>query len=349
MEQNPWDLPEPPEARPVRTATAWKPVIIIAIVAAVLLLSRVLPIPLFYAYMPGPVRDVTKLVEIVDEKTYSSEGELLLTTVGVDLQVTFAEWFGSLFDPTRTIILKEQLTQGRSLEELQRFERDEMAESKQHAMEVALTALGYAEPEGDGARVVETVQSSPAEGVLLKGDQIVGVDGTKVGTTCDVGRAINEHDVGDQMKLVVERDGRREPIEVELAENPEAPGTAFIGIAMEDINYEFDPGLEVNIDTDEIGGPSGGLMLTLALYDRLTPSDLTGGRMIAGTGTIDCDGGVGPIGGIEQKVAGAEDRGAEIFLAPLGNSEAAEEVAGDLEIVAVGTFDDAVEYLEGLD
>jgi PDZ domain-containing protein len=349
MQQNPWDLPEPSDAKPVTTGRTWKPFIILGVLAIIVLLARILPVPLFYAYMPGPVRDVNQLVAIEDAETYTSEGKLLLTTVGVDLQVTFAEWFGSLFDRTRTIILKEQLTQGRSLEELRRFEEEEMQESKRHAMEVALSALGLAEPEGDGARVVETVERSPADGVLREGDEIVKVDGSDVATTCDVGRAINEHDVGEEMSLVVDRDGRRETLDVELADNPQAPGTPLVGIVMEDINYSFDPGLAVDIDTDEIGGPSGGLMLTLALYDRLTPEDLTGGRVIAGTGTIECDGGIGPIGGIEQKVAGAENEGAQIFFAPLGNSEAAEEVAGDLRIVAVGTFDDAVDYLEGLD
>jgi Lon-like protease len=349
MQQNPWDLPDPPDAKPVSTGRTWKPFIIAAILAAIVLLSTVVQIPLFYAYMPGPVRDVNKLVAIEDAETFPSEGKLLLTTVGVDLEVTFAEWFRSMFDPSRTIILKEQLTQGRSLEELRKFEEDEMAESKRHAMEVALSALGLAEPQGDGARVVETVDGSPADGALQTGDQIVEIDGQQIDTTCDVGAAINAHDIGEEMSLVVDRGQDRETVDVELAENPQAPGTAFVGISMEDINYRFDPGLAVDIDTDEIGGPSGGLMLTLALYDRLTRSDLTGGRIIAGTGTIECDGGVGPIGGIEQKVAGAEQEGAEIFFAPLSNSEAAEEVAGDLEIVAVGTFDDAVEYLEGLD
>ncbi len=117
---------------------------------------------------------------------------------------------------------------------------------------------------------------------------------------------------------------------------------------MDDVNRKFDPGFDISFDTGKIGGPSGGLMMTLALYDQLTPDDLTGGRKVAGTGTIGCDGGVGPIGGIEQKIAGAEEAGAEIFLAPAGNAAAAERVAEDIEVVSVATFDDALRYLEGL-
>jgi PDZ domain-containing protein len=95
--------------------------------------------------------------------------------------------------------------------------------------------------------------------------------------------------------------------------------------------------------------PSGGLMMALTLYDLLTPDDLTRGRAIAGTGALECDGGVVPIGGIEQKVAGAEQEGAEIFLSPAGNVEAARRAADDIEVVAIARFEDALEYLDGLD
>jgi Lon-like protease len=114
------------------------------------------------------------------------------------------------------------------------------------------------------------------------------------------------------------------------------------------VNRRFDPGLAVEFATGKIGGPSGGLMMTLALYDQLTPDDITGGRTVAGTGTIACDGGVGAIGGIEQKVAGAEEAGAEIFLAPAANVPAARKVARDIEVVSISTFDEALRYLEGL-
>jgi PDZ domain-containing protein len=88
-------------------------------------------------------------------------------------------------------------------------------------------------------------------------------------------------------------------------------------------------------------------MFALALYDRLTPADLTFARDVAGTGTIDCAGGVGPVGGVEQKVAAAERHGADVFLAPLGNVDAARAASTDIEIVGVATFDDARRYLEG--
>jgi PDZ domain-containing protein len=115
------------------------------------------------------------------------------------------------------------------------------------------------------------------------------------------------------------------------------------------LHFKFDPGVKVDFKTGRIAGPSAGLMLSLALYDLLTPEDLTAGHEIAGTGTLECGGGVGPIGGIQQKVAGAKAQGAEIFLAPLANVDEARVVADGIEIVPIGTFRDAIEYLGTLD
>jgi PDZ domain-containing protein len=183
---------------------------------------------------------------------------------------------------------------------------------------------------------------------LEPGDVIVSVDGQSVETPCDVGRAVDAVEIGDEISIVVRRDGKTQETTFRTITNPEDPKSAFLGIAMEPINYRFDPGVKVEFATGEIAGPSAGLMFSLALYDRLTPEDLTAGRRIAGTGTIRCDGGVGPIGGIEQKVAGAQNKGAEIFLAPQANFADAKAVADDIEVVPISTFDDAVAYLEGL-
>ena len=155
--------------------------------------------------------------------------------------------------------------------------------------------------------------------------------------------------MGEEIEITVKRGDEEETFTMTTEENPQNPGTSYIGVSMEEVGYTFDPGFDVDFETGEIGGPSAGLMMSLALYDKLTPEDLTHGRDIAGTGTIACDGGVGSIGGIEQKIAGAEAEGAEVFLAPAGNAEAAEAAANDIEVVSISRFDDAVEYLEGLD
>jgi PDZ domain-containing protein len=341
--------PLPPGVEPVRGPRTWKWVIALALVLILVVASNWIPVPILYTYLPGPVRDVEELVEVGEAQTYSSEGALLLTTVNVDVDVTLSEWVLAIFDPQRTVVFKEEVTGGGTLEQLERQQREEMQASQQHAEEVALTALGIARPHGRGARVQGTLRNSPADEVLKRGDVIVAVDGRRVSTTCDVGRAVDAHGVGEEIELTVERAGERESFVLTAARNAQSPGTAFLGVFMEEIGYRFDPGFEVEFETGRIAGPSAGLMFSLALYDRLTPDDLTRGRDIAGTGTIACDGGVGAIGGVEQKVAGAEQQGAEIFLAPRANATAAEEAADGIEVVAISNFDDAIEYLEGLD
>jgi PDZ domain-containing protein len=339
----------PPGARPVKGFSFWRVVIGVAVALVLIGLATYVPIPIFYAYTPGPVRDIESLVDVSEARTYSSEGTLFLTTVNVDPQVTLWEMVAIGFDPDRVVVLRDAVTGGRSLKELIQTQRDEMRASKQHATEVALAALGFGEPTGRGARVVGTARGFAARGVLEEGDLIVAVDGEEVDTTCDVGRLVDRHEIGDTVEVVVRRDDVRRTFRLETRASELEPGTPLLGVQMRDIGYRFDPGVEVDFETGKIGGPSAGLMMTLALYDKLSPDDLTGGRRIAGTGTIACDGGVGPIGGVEQKVAGAEREGAAIFLSPQANVDAAERAADDIEVVAISNFDDAREYLENLE
>ena len=343
-----WGSTGPPGATPVKGGSGLRLLILGGLFLVLVAAAFLAPIPVFYAYLPGPVRDVERLVEVSDTQTYSSEGRLLLTTVSVDPQVTLSEVIESAFDDSTAIVMKDDVTGGQSLDQLIEAQKEEMRQSKQAAQEVALAALGLGEPTGDGARVVETIPEYPAAGVLEEGDVIISVENQTVDTTCDVGREIGNFKPGEDLTIRVRRQGEIETLRVGTLENPDDPDSAIIGVFMDDVNRRFEPGLEVGFDTGKIGGPSGGLMMTLALYDQLTPDDITGGRSVAGTGTIDCDGGVGPIGGIEQKVAGAEEAGAEIFLAPSGNVAAARTVAKDIEVVEISTFDEAVRYLEGL-
>ena len=350
MEDNLGVPPEPPQGvEPVRGRRGYTRIVLLFLLLVVVATSTWIPIPTFSIYQPGPVKDVEGLIEVVDTQTYSSEGSLMLTTVNVNLDITLREWIVAMFDPHQTVVLRDDVTGGGSVEELQRQQREEMAASKRHAEEVALSALGLAQPTGKGAHIQGTVNGSPASGTLRRDDVIVEINGEKVATTCDVGRAIDETEVGEEVELVIQRGRQRRTVTLATTKNPQDPENSYIGVFMDEIRYRFDPGFDVEIKTGRIAGPSAGLIFALALYDRLTAEDLTHGQDIAGTGTISCDGGVGPIGGIEQKVAGAEAQGAEIFLAPRGNATAAESAADDIEVVAVSTFDDAVEYLEGLE
>lgn len=342
MHNGDWDLPSPPVA-PVHGASPWRFVVALAIAAALVFGAFMVPIPVFFLYVPGPVRDVQELVRVDAAKTYSSEGQLFLTTVSIDTTVTLVDMVKAGIDPHMDVVMKEDVTQGMTLREVREQAEADMRESKQAARQTAFAALGL--PAGEGARVVETVPDSPAAETLRQDDRVVALDGREMTTACDVQQAIARRSPGDVVRLTVFRDGRRQTIPIETVDHPAQEGAAFVGISMTDVQGDS---LGVDFKTGEIAGPSAGLMFSLALYDRLTPDDLTHGRKIAGTGEIFCGGLVGPIGGIEEKVAGAENEGAEIFLAPELNFEAAQGAAGDIEVVSIATFNDAVEYLEGL-
>ncbi len=342
---------QPPQGPPPPGAASrnWRPLIAVLALVLLFLAATRVPIPIFYAMEPGPARDVEDLVEVSGERTYSSDGSLFLTTVRVDTQVTAADWIRAAFDPAKRIVSPEEVTGGIPFEEQEKRQLQEMEASKEQAQVVALSALGYPPPEGDGAEIVSVDERAPAGSALQEDDVIVEVNGEPVETTCDASETIGEVEPGDQVELVVLRDDQRESFSLDTAPNPQEPSKAYVGVYMTNKGFEYDPGVEVEFDTENIGGPSAGLMFTLALYDQLTPDDLTEGREIAGTGTIECGGEVGAIGGIEQKVAGAEAEGAEVFLAPSGNFDQALAVADDIRVVEIANFSDALDYLEGRD
>ena len=159
------------------------------------------PIPIFFAYLPGPVRDVEKLIEVSDARTYSSEGSLYLTTVSVDTQVTVFDMISGLVDEEKSIVMQEEVTGDSTLEELQKEQRRQIVESKRYAQQVALSALGLAKPHGDGARITGILEDSPAVGRLQPGDLIVSVDDDLVETPCDVGRSVDAVDLGGEITI----------------------------------------------------------------------------------------------------------------------------------------------------
>jgi Lon-like protease len=319
-----------------------RPWLILLAVLALVGAAMVIPVPSLLKFVPGPVRDVERLIEVEGTETFSSEGTLFLTTVRVDESVTIADWVASFFESETTIIDKQSFTQGLSLNELNRLQRQEMVASKRAAASVALNALGIEERAGVE---VANVLAEPAEGELRDGEVISSIDGDEVGTGCDLLATLSRHSPGEVVELQLKGRSKARSLDLRLGSAPNSGDRAFIGIEMAPDDFGS---IDFQFRTGRIAGPSAGLMFSLALYDRLTPEDLTGGRRIAGTGTISCDGTVGEIGGVTQKVAGAEAMGAEVFLAPAGNLAEAQAAARDIRVISVGTFQDAVQQLESI-
>ncbi|MFN2594956.1 MAG: PDZ domain-containing protein [Actinomycetota bacterium] len=344
MQRNEWDLPQPPGIEPVKGphVLRWA---ILGLLALVLLIAAFrVSIPVFYVFLPGPARDVERLVVVKGQPTYSSEGSLFLTTVSEDINVTFVDLVEAWLDPHKTVIEKSQVTGGQSFNQVEKEQRFEMEESKVSAEQVALDALGLRGP--SGAKVVNVLDNTPAQGVIEPDDVITAINGDPVGTTCDVTKQLHALDVGDRVDVTVQRGTKTKTLRnIKTARSPVDNQSPFLGIQMEELVH---PGFDITFKTGNIVGPSAGMMFSLGLYDALTPGDLTAGKKIAGTGTVDCNGTIGPIGGIEEKVAGAEAAGAEIFLAPSDEAADAKKAAGEIKVVPVKTFDDALQYLQSL-
>ena len=183
---------------------------------------------------------------------------------------------------------------------------------------------------------------------LRVGDELLKVNGKEIENVEDYTNEIQNHEVGEKIKVTVKRDDKEKDVMATVKEGDDYKVT---GVSVSTIyEYKTNPKVELNFKDSE-GGPSGGLMLTLAIYDKLTKGDLTNDLKIVGTGTISSDGTVGEIGGVKYKLNGAVKAKADLFLVPKGDNykealKEKEEHDYDIEIKAIGTFDEAVEYLE---
>jgi len=310
----------------------------------------------YYTLSPGPVYDTSDFIE-VEGGTVSSDGELFFLTVSLK-EANIFEYAAGRIDPRVTVSEREVIRPiGVSPDDLRRESLDSMEQSKQNATFVALTQLGYEVTYiGTGALVIETIPDSAADGVLLAGDIIIEMDGKTIAFRSDIIDEIGGLEIGDDVEFVVERpvadtthEYAQEDVGIILGPHVDDPTQPMIGILLGNNEPIIEFPVVVDIDSQNIGGPSAGLMFTLQIMDQLTDDEITKGHRIAGTGTIRQDGSVGPIGGIRQKVYAAIDAGAIAVLVPAANFDDAVEAAGDdIRLVRVETIDDALTYLESL-
>jgi PDZ domain-containing protein len=296
----------------------------------------------YYAVGPGPGREVTPLISLGDRQRFEPTGHLMLTTVRW-YQVTPLQALVAWIDPDWSVLPERDLyPPNTTVEQEQRRSISEMDQSKIDATWVVLHEIaGYPKDHGTGALVESTVPTCPADGHLFPGDVITQIDGRPIANRRQASRAIEAAAPGERLDFEVDVDGQ-----IEHASFTREPcgsnGERLVGVSLLDA-FPFD----VAISSGEIGGPSAGLMWALGLYELLGPGDLTRNRTIAGTGTIDGLGRVGPIGGISDKVIAAREAGASIFLAPVRNmAELGGIDTGDMQVIPVRSFDQAVRALE---
>lgn len=310
----------------------------------------------YYVSKPGMAKELGPIITV--ENGYKDEGNFMLTTVRMGRANIYSYLEAKLrkyeeIFPVDLILNKQETEEEYNVRQLHM-----MAASKLSAIEVAFHKAGLpVDYNYKGIYVMQVIPGMPAAGKLQAGDRIFKVDGHQFSASEEFIKYVGKKQAGEKVTLTFSRNKETKTVSLSLQPFKEDPKRVGVGISLvDDKEIVVDP--KVKVKTDTIGGPSAGLMFSLEIYNQLTSDDLTRGYQIAGTGTIDVDGTVGPIGGIEQKIVAADNAGAEIFLAPnekgakKSNYRAAVKTAQDIKtkmkIVPIDTFDEAVNYLQKL-
>jgi PDZ domain-containing protein len=319
-----------------RSRLLWIPLV----AAAVLLLAAVsIPLP-YYSVGPGPAREVVPLIAVEGHQTYGT-GKLVMTTVSFR-KVTGVTAMLAWLDPNEAVVGQDVLyPPGQTVAQEKERSLSQMDTSKIAATSVVLDRLtNYPTDHGRGVLIETVFQRCPAEGELFAGDLVDSIGGTAIDDVADASHAIEAVAPGDPLMFHISAGGEEHNVTVTRGACPGAD-RPVVGISL--VN-SFPFGVEIS--SGDIGGPSAGMMYALGLYDLLTPGDLTDGRLIAGTGTIELDGSVGPIGGITDKIVAARSVGAQVFLVPKDDLAEARTVdPGAMQLISVSSFDDALRAL----
>jgi Lon-like protease len=326
------------------------------------ILTSVLPVP-YVVLVPGPVTDTLGLtdakppvpvVSATGAQTYPTQGHLYLTTVGIVPGACDAH--PTLWQALRAWWRKDEAVQphqalcppGDTPQQVQKENEREMSQSQRDAVTAALLELGY-KPVSQHIIVGDLSSGLPAEKVLQQGDAINTIDGKQVTDIARLHSLINARPIGSLLSLGITRDGKARTVHIRTVRSQDGANRPLVGIQPDLVATFRKVNVKIGLNPADVGGPSAGLAFTLGIIDKLTPGSLTGGRTVAGTGTIDAFGVVGPIGGIQQKIAGAVRAGATVFLAPASEcSDAASVAPRSLTLVKVDTVRTAVSALKAI-
>ena len=367
----PADLEWPPEsgdsgAPTSRTIAGWVKWVIAAgvVVVVVALAGTIIRVP-YDTFAPGGTLNLESRVAVKDVKSYPGRGALLLLFVRERTHVNLWSLLQAKLDSDIDIVKQDKVTGGTSQRYADQQAVCDMTQSQNSARVAALRELGYKVPTSPGLDVIglpPTYSYKTADGVvkniklpaynlLRPCDEIVGADGHTLEQNADLSKIVKSHKPGTSVALRIARDGQEQTVEVPVVA---VPGTRLVGVSLA---RRYKVPVRIDIDTSDISGPSAGLAMTLAIIDQLTPGDLTGGKNIAVTGTIDPNGNVGEIGALEQKAVAARAAGAKVFIVPACAKDsgraaclkdiaaAKKRVGGDVLVAPVSTLAQALQVL----
>lgn len=325
--------------------------LIVALVPVLVLgvVGSVVTVP-FVALGPGPTFDTLgqvdgkEVVDVTGAPVDPTTGQLNMTTVSVRDGLNLFEAFGFWVSGEHGLVPRAEVyPPGVSREEVDKSNQQDFKDSESNAEVAALHFLKL--PTVVLVRGIG--DEGPAKDVLAEGDELISIDGTPITTPKDVVDIVATKTPGTTISVVYRRGDAEQTAPITLAARPDDPAKGYLGLTPGEGGR---PPLQVEFNLADIGGPSAGLMFSLALIDKLSPGELNGGRFVAGTGTIDQEGKVGPIGGIQYKMIAAHEAGAETFLVPADNcNEARQRAPEGLRLVKVDTLDSAITSLADID
>ncbi len=331
------------------------------LVATLLTASRFTSIKRPYAIVPASAEQVESHVSFDGPTRYRANGKILFVTIR-EPQLSLLSWFMFRHDNDINGLTHDDVYGSSTPTQLQVAGQREMNTAQQLAEYTALSKLGFPVNIKPGAIIIDYIiciknnaantacaQFAPSGDVLKAGDELVSIDGKAIHIVDDLAAALKAHKPGDKVAVEYKRAGEDDVHKdtIELTSSPDDPTRTLVGFAPFDTRQVSDLPFNVKIALNDVGGPSAGLAFTLTLIDELTPGDLTGGKHIAVTGTIDIDGKVGAIGGLPQKASAVMQTGTKYFIVPASQSAdslaKARAVVGDkVQIIPVKTLDEAL-------
>ena len=320
-----------------------------------------------YALVPASAEPVAPLLTITGADTYDSSGQIYFVTI-VEPAISVLDWWVTKDDPAARLMSHRDKYGDRTPQQLVSAGQQQMRTAKDDAMYVALQAAGYPVELQPGDVIIdqlvcleanaagtECVKSAPADELLDPGDKLVKVDGKPVTIVDDLTPILAAVEPGEKIRIDFVRAGEDMSGEITTIAAPgEDPVRTIIGfMPVDTTTVKLPDGIDVQIATGGIGGPSAGLAFTLTVLDALTEGDLMGGHKVAVTGTIDLEGNVGAIGGLNSKASAVKQMGVEYFLVPVaqgedgldGIAQARKVVGDDVEIIPVSTLQEALDAL----
>ncbi len=333
------------------------PATVTTLVSLVILAGLVLTLVLYpsglIARKPGKSYELSatspvEAIEIKYAESYPINGRLNMTTVSMtsaDSATSIFEALASFFSSDQDVLPRAFVyPEGQTSREIVDSGKAEMSSAQRLGIVAALRQAGY--PVREIPMISGVVVTGPSYTRLAGGDQILAIDDKSVSTTDQIRQAIRSHKVGESVKFTVLRDDAPIDVNVVTVSSSDDPTVPIVGINL-GVGYRYDVSVTLNLDQDVVG-PSGGLMFALAIYDLLTPEDITAGRTIAGTGVINPTGEVSAIGGVNQKIKASQRDGAEIFLVPTSNCSDITRPHQGIKVVPVDSLTDAVNALNTL-